>query len=241
MAKAKEQLCTVFCRCCGVNHAALKGLETDKAIQMAWWELENLIKGVGCPVCHGNTPKYIFDMPGMDRAHVCEGLEIQWMESVRKACPKTQPYPAFPVPEIPDFFLWIEPQEEDRYAKLDPEIYDLIRSLEGGSAELRLHPEHLESEFEDFKYGVWHVFSNAHVDFSAETSSIRCLNAILLTEIFAGKTDAIGGFVWVRIAHDRDGKITVDLETLDRLVRAEQMIRKFGVLTPAIWESLVEK
>src|SRR5882762_9814746 len=105
MAKAatamEPAMCILFCRVCGVPHQAIKGLETDKAIMMAWWELDNLIRGIGCPVCHGMTPKYIMDMGDADLVHVSEGLTIQWMSSIRKACPKTQPYEAFPEPEVP--------------------------------------------------------------------------------------------------------------------------------------------
>lgn len=234
--------CSLYCRVCGQPWDTLKGFPLQDAISMKWWELDNLVKGIGCTACKGDIPLYIRDMKPEDRTHVQDGLTIQWMKAVRKACwPGQQPYPEFPeLVEYP-LFLWAEPGIAGRFSSLGSEVETLIESIHGGAENLRIHPEARESEFDNYRYGLWHIIPEERATLLAETSSIKYMNAHLLQEVFAGKCDMIGGSLWVLIGTDIDGILTVDELTVSRIAVVEAAMRKFGVLTPEIYQKLDPK
>ncbi len=234
-AEMATSTCPLYCRICGNPGETPKGFPLHDSIAMKWWELDNLVKGLGCRECQGETPGYIRDMAPDERTHVQDGLAIQWMKAVRKACwPGQQPYPEFPEAIEYPLFLWAEPGISGRFSALGADVETLVESIAGGADNLRVHPESRDSEFDMFRYGLWHILPESSVSTLAETSSIRYMNALLLQDIFAGKSDLLGGSLWVYVGSDIDGVLTIDELTVSRIAVIESALAKFGCLTTEI-------
>lgn len=233
--------CGIYCRVCGQPWEAPKGLALEDAIAMKWWELDALAKGLGCPECKGFTPEYIKAMKAEDAAHVDCGFTIQWMQAIKKACnPGQPPYPEFPDPFPYDFFMWAEPTIGGRFSSMGKEVEELIASIDGGADALRVHPEAQTSEFDTYRYGIWHIVPPGEASMDAETSSVKYMNAVLLRDVFAGKCDVIGGSIWVLIGTDYNGALAIDVDTLSRVFVVEKAIKKYGCLTPEIYQLISE-
>ncbi len=226
---------TIYCRICGDVHDCSRDLR-PVAAHMAWWQLRNIVRGLGCPTCEGAVPLWIRDLNEEDRRHVEAGLDVQWLEAMVKTTRGHKPYQAFPKPFCDPYFIWVEPAMSYRVSELDKKVRAAMEAIEGGADGLRVHPDRSDDAGARMTHGLWHVINSGHADTNSDTSSVRALNARVIEELFGDACQVIDGLVWIIIGLDIDGQLTLDLTTLERIGEIEATLCKYHVITPEVCE-----
>jgi hypothetical protein len=238
-AMALSPITCVYCRVCGDVFQQPRGLALADSFQMKSWQLNHLLRGRGCPTCKGEVPQWIQELADDDRARIDYGFTVQWTSSIRKGVIGGQiPYSTFPTPEIPPLFSWCEPAMEARLEEFSPAVLEGVRALVGGADALRVHPLAADSDDVARRYGVWHAISDDVACEDADTSSIRHTNIWIVKSLFMNDCEIVHGCCWILVGLDIDNRLTINESVLKRLVKIEQALMTYRVLTPEIIQAI---